>query len=176
MLQGSILGSLFFLVYINDLSEKITSTVKLVSDDTSFFSVVNDPNISANELNKDSELISEWAYKWKVSFTPDKNKQAQGVVYSRKQSEPKNPPLLCNKTPVVYSSSQKHLGIILDEKLSFTNHIKVKIQKAGIGINVFKSLNNLFPQQALLTIYKSFIRVHLDYGDGIYDQPNNESL
>ena len=57
--QGSILGPLFFLVYIHDLSDKITSTAKLFADDTSFFSVVNDPNISANELNKD--LISEWA-------------------------------------------------------------------------------------------------------------------
>ena len=59
--QGSILGPLFFLVYINDLSEKMTSTVKLFSDDTSLFSVVNEPNISANEINKDLELISEWS-------------------------------------------------------------------------------------------------------------------
>ena len=61
--QGSILGPLFFLAYINDLSEKFTCTVKLFADDTSLFSVVNDPNISANELNKDLQLISEWAYK-----------------------------------------------------------------------------------------------------------------
>ena len=43
--------------------------------------------------------------------------------------------------------------------------MKVKIQKAGIGINVVKSLNHILPRQALLTIYKSFIRPHLDYGD-----------
>ena len=71
-------------------------------------------------------------------FNPDKNKQVQEAVFSRKQSKPKHPQLLFNKTPVACSSSQKHLGIILDEKLSFTNHIKVKIQKAGIGINVIK--------------------------------------
>ena len=111
-----------------------------------------------------------------MSFNPGKNKQAQEVVFSRKQSKPKHPQLLSNKAPVAYSSSQKHLGIILDEKLSFTNHIKVKIQKAGIGIHVIKSINNILPPQALLTIYKSFIRPHLDYGDVIYDQPINESL
>ena len=111
-----------------------------------------------------------------MSFNPDKNKQAQEFVFSRKESKLKHPPLLFNKTPVAYSSSQKHLGIILGEKLSFTNHIKRKTQKAGIGINVIKSLNNLLPWQALLTIYNSFIRSHLDYGDVIYDQPNNESL
>ena len=72
--QGSILGPLFLLVYINDLSEKITFTVKLFADDTSLFSVVNDSNISASELNKDLELIFEWSYKWKKSFNPDRNK------------------------------------------------------------------------------------------------------
>ena len=64
-----------FLVYINDISEKITFTVKLFAVKP-FFSVVNDPNISANELNKDLELISKWAYKWKMSFNLGKNKQA----------------------------------------------------------------------------------------------------
>ena len=58
-------------------------------------------------------------------FNLDKNKQAQNV-FSRKQSETKHPQLLFNKTSVAYFSSQKHLGIILDEKLSFTNHVKVK--------------------------------------------------
>ena len=64
------------------LSEKITHTVKLFADDTCLFSVVNDSNISADELNKDLELISEWAYKWKMSFNPDENKQAQEVFFS----------------------------------------------------------------------------------------------
>ena len=109
-------------------------------------------------------------------FNPDKIKQAQEVVFSRKQSKPKHSQLLFNKTHTAYSSSQKHLEIILDEKLSFANHIKVKIQKAGYGINVIKSLKTILPRQALLSIYKSFIRPHLDYGDVMYDQPNNESL
>ena len=81
--QGFILGTLFFLIYINDLSENLLSTVKLLADDTSLFSVVNDSNISANELNKDLQKISEWACKSKMSFNPDLNKQAQEVVFSR---------------------------------------------------------------------------------------------
>ena len=51
--QGSILGPLFFLIYINDLSDDLVSTIKLFADDTSLFSVVHDSNISANELNND---------------------------------------------------------------------------------------------------------------------------
>ena len=53
---------------------------------------------------------------------------------------------------MAYSSFQKLLRIILDEKLSFTNHIKAKIQKTGIGIDVIKRLNNIRPRQALLTV------------------------
>lgn len=93
-----------------------------------------------------------------MSFTPEKNKQAQEVVFSRKQSKPRHPQLLFNKAPVAYFWSQKHLGIILDKKLSFTNYIKVKIQKEAIGVNVIKSINDILPRQALLAIYKSFIQ------------------
>ena len=118
------------------------------ADDKILFSVVNDPNTSANELNKDLELISEWAYKWKMYFNPGKNKQAQEVVFSRKKFTRKYPQLLFNKTPNAYSSSQKYLGIILDEKLSYKSHIMVKIQRAGIGINIIKSLNDILPRQA----------------------------
>ena len=55
--------------------------VKLFADDTSLFSLVN---ILAYELNNDMQKISEWAYKWKMSFNPDLNKQAQEVIFSRK--------------------------------------------------------------------------------------------
>ena len=60
--QGSILGPLFFLIYINDLSNSLSSTAKLFADDTSLFSVVNDVNLSQFHLNSDLKKISEWAY------------------------------------------------------------------------------------------------------------------
>ena len=63
----------------------------------------------------------------------------------------------------------------LDEKLNFIHHYKEKISKGNKGIGVIKKLNTL-PRKALLTLYKSFVRPHLDYGDIIYDQPNNESF
>ena len=62
------------------------------------------------------------------------------------------------------------------DKLSFTNQIKVKMQKVVIGISVIKSLMYFLNKLSLQSVYKSFIRPHLDYGDVIYDQPNNKSL
>ena len=79
--QGSILGPLFFLIYINDLSKDISSTVKLFADDTSIFSVVDDVNVSVVQLNNDLLKISKWAYQWKMSFNPDVSKQAQEVAF-----------------------------------------------------------------------------------------------
>ena len=77
---------------------------------------------------------------------------------------------------MVQSSYQKHLGIYLDQKLNFTHHIKEKVIKANKGIAVIKNLQTKLPWNALLTIYKSFIRPHLDYTDIIYDQLNNDSF
>ena len=77
---------------------------------------------------------------------------------------------------VARTSCQKHVGLYLDEKLNFSHHIKEKISKACKGIGVIRKLHYVLPRHSLLTIYKSFIRPHLDYGDIIYDQPNNQTF
>ena len=77
--QGSVLGPLLFLLYINDLEMGIKSKVKFFADDTSLFSIVSDPLQSATELNHDLKLIEKWAYQWKMSFDPDPTKQAVEV-------------------------------------------------------------------------------------------------
>ena len=64
----------------------------------------------------------------------------------------------------------------LDEKLNFNTHIKEKIAKANEGIGIICKLAHLLPRESLVTIYKSFVRPHIDYGDIIYDQPNNDSF
>ena len=81
--QVSILGPLFFLVYINDLPpESLTTNAKLFADDTSLFSVVHDSASSLVSLNNDLLKTSQWAYRWKMIFNPDVLKQAQEVVFS----------------------------------------------------------------------------------------------
>ena len=79
---GSILGPLLFLIYINGLTEDLSSNAKLFADDTSLFSVIHDIQTSANNLNKVLERISNWATQWKMNFNPDTIKQAQEVIFS----------------------------------------------------------------------------------------------
>ena len=88
------------LIYINDLSENIKSTVKLSVDDPSMFDVVKDPNTSAEILNHDLTRISEWAYRWKMSFNPDPSKPAQDVLLSNKVTKINHPNIIFNGNTV----------------------------------------------------------------------------
>ena len=109
----------YFLIYINDLSDNLESNVKLFADDTSMFSVVRDPINASQKLNNDLNKVSLWANKWKMYFHPDSSKQDQEVIFSRKINKVYLPPLLFNNSTVQQISSQKHLGIHLDEELTF---------------------------------------------------------
>ena len=174
--QGSILGPLLFLIYINDLPNRLKSNAKLFADDTSLFTIVKDTNESANILNNDLSLISRWAYDWKMLFNPDPQKLAHEVIFSKKKQSQSHPTISLNNIPVERASYQKHLGIILDEKLNFKQHVDNAILKINKGISVIKKLRYSLPRKSLVTIYKAFLRPLIDYGDIIYDQPQNESF
>ena len=72
--QGSILGPLLFLIYINYMPDDLRSSVKLFAGDTSIFSIAKNKNGSAKDLTHDLSLISKWTFQWKMlfktSFTP----------------------------------------------------------------------------------------------------------
>ena len=89
--QGSILGPLLFLIYINDLPNELKSNAKLLADDTSLFTIVKDENESTNILNNDLSLISKWVFNWKMLFNPDPSKPAQEVLFSRKKKAQSHP-------------------------------------------------------------------------------------
>ena len=71
---------------------------------------------------------------------------------------------------------KKHLGVILDVMLTFGEHLKNVFNKTNKTIGLLRRLSNSLPRQALLTIYKAFVRPHLDYGDVLYDQAFNNSF
>ena len=156
--QGSVLGPLFFLIFINDLTKDISSNNKLFADDTSIFSAVNDIDVSKHELNSDLRKISIWANHWKMPFNSDDSKQAQEVIFSKKHQKLFHPTVLFNNIPVQHSTVQKHVGVYLDEKLNFNTHITEKIGEASNGV------------------IKKIFKVFIDYGDIVYDRTDNESF
>ena len=174
--QGSIHGMLLLLIYTDDLSDDLSTIAKLFADNTSLFFVVQNANTSASHLNNDLSKIRNWAFQWKMSFNPDPSKQAQEVIFSRKIQKTCHPSIYFNNKSVKQVPSQNHLGLPLDNKLNFQEHLQNILNKADKTIGLLRKLQNILPSEPLLTIYKSFVRSHLDYGDVIYDQHYNNSF
>ena len=85
--QGSILGPLLFLIYINDLPNGLNSNAKLFADDTSLFSVVRNITDSANLLNSDLSKIKEWALQWKILIRTQQNKLKRSYSVAKPHRE-----------------------------------------------------------------------------------------
>ena len=122
--QGSILGPLFFLVCINDLTDNLKCNVKLFADDTLLFNIVHNPDQAASDMNHDLDIIKSWAHNWHMLFNPDPTKQAVEVTFSRKKISADHAPVHFNDIPVIKMNEHRHLDIILDSKLSFASHIQ----------------------------------------------------
>ena len=170
--QGSVLGPLLFLLYINDLETGIKSKIKFFADDTMLYSLVNDPVSSASDLNDDLELIHLWASQWKMQFNPDPTKQAVEVIFSSKRKKAIHPPLSFAGSLVASECSQKHLGLTLHSNFSFKKHIHEKLSKAKKLLGSLKLISRYLPTKTLDSVYKSFVRPHLDYCDVIYHEPS----
>ena len=144
--QGSIMGVLLFLIYINDLPGGLITNAKLFADDTSLFSVVRDIAASTEELNNDLRNISKWAYQWKMIFNPDLTKQAQEVIFSRTLNKPVHPNLTFNNSQISQTESQKHLRLILDNKLNFNEHLKSVLDKISKSMGLICKFHPILPR------------------------------
>ena len=143
---------LLFLIYVNDLPNGLKSKCKLFADDTSLFSVVHDISTSASDINNDLTLISNWAFQWKMSFNPDPSKQAQEIIFSRKKMKSSHPSVYFNNIPVSSTSVHKHLGMLLDDKLSYEHHLKSVLNKVKKTIGLLHKFQQILPRQSLITI------------------------
>ena len=145
VLQESVLGPLLFLIYVNDLPDGLPSNSKLSAEDTSLFSVVHNINTFAIELNSDLKKSNDWVFQWKMTFNPDRNKQTQEIIFSRKLKKAAHPPLLFKNNNVSQVNYQTHHGVILDVKLLFEEHLKNILNKTSKTIGLLRKLSNLLP-------------------------------
>ena len=134
----------------------LQSNAKIFVGDSSLFSIVQDITTSTVSLNNDLTKISEWAVQWKINFNPDPCKQDENPAHQVKL--------------------QIHLGLLLDPNLSFDEHIQCILNKTRKIIGLIRKLQPIIPRAALLTIYKSFLRPHLDYGNVLHNHSFKESF
>ena len=174
--QGSVLGPLLFLIYINDLTDNISANIKLFADDASLFiKVLQDTHMSDSNITRahetlmaDLTTITLWANTYKMKFNPDISKQAIEVVFSSKYNKGDHPLLSFNEIPVAREESTKHIGMVLDSKLSFRQHILEGIEKAKKGLSLMKFLSRFVNRKTLELTYTMHVRPHLEYGDILF--------
>ena len=118
--QGSILGPLLFLIYINDIVKDINSIIRLFADDTSLYIIVDSPEEASQTINQDLVRIPAWAEKWLVSFNPNKTEY---ILLSRKLNKPVHPPVIMNNQVITEVESHKHLGVTFESSGTWHKHI-----------------------------------------------------
>ena len=163
--QGSVLGPLLFLIYINDITNNIKCGIKLFADDTSLFTTVQNVNEADLDLNRDLAKISLWAWQWKMQFNANKTEE---VVFSCKRNKQIHTGPTLGEELIVSKLEHKHLGtqgVILVSKPNFKSQTREVILKArrGIGLLIYLS-KYVSRDQTSDQTYKLYVRPHLDNG------------
>ena len=159
--QGSILGPILFLVYINDLPSCLThSKSVLYADDTTLYLSGISPDALANTMNSELGDLEKWCKINGLTINPDKTKY---MLLSHKKSNT-SIKLLLNKKSISRVSNFKFLGVHIDENLSWATHLHHLKIKLGQGVYVLNRVKNCMPQSVRLMLYYSLIHSHMSYG------------
>ena len=135
--QGSILGPLLSLLYINDIVENINCSIRLYVDDTSLYIIVDEPLGTAQLLNSDISKVHTWATNWLVTINPSKS---ESLLFSRKLYRPYHPPVCMNNQPITEVTRHKHLGLVFCSNCTLYDHFEQIKAKAWARINVMRIL------------------------------------
>ena len=128
--------------------------VKLSADDKPLFMVVHGPNSAAGYINHDLDQIALWAIYNNLSIAFNPLKQAVELVFSKKEVKTNHPVILSNSSSVSTVDEHKHLGIILDSKVSFSPRIQVGINKARKVIGMLRFISKYLLRHTLNDLYK----------------------
>ncbi|MCG8113232.1 MAG: reverse transcriptase domain-containing protein, partial [Candidatus Thiodiazotropha taylori] len=170
--QGSILGPLLFLLYINDIVNHIGCSIRLFADDTSLYITVECPNVAAQLLNTDLQTISNWADDWLVNFNANKT---LSMIISRRTQPQLHPPLVMNGTLLQETNCHKHLGLTFSSSCNWSDHVKIISEKAWSRLNLLRALKFRISRKSLSKMYMAYVLPLLEYCDSVWDNCPTES-
>ena len=155
--QGSILGPLLFIVHINDLPSVLKHCkVSMYADDTMLYCSGKDPRELCRKINEDLEHVRIWLLRNKLHLNM---KKTEYITFGSKQRLEKMDDndfdIQINSTLVRRVRECKHLGVLLDENLTWQNHINTLQKKIRGGLFMLKSIRNIVNKNVLLTVYNS---------------------
>ena len=162
--QGSVLGPLLFLIYINDLPDGITSTIYMYADDTKLYREIKSPDdhqILQNDLSK----LCTWSKKWLLKFHP---KKCSCLTIGKKLESPSYSYDLSSHI-IEQVKSIKDIGVTMDSELSFDEHINIKIDTANKIVGIIRRSYRYLNCESFLPLYKCLVRSHFDYAVSVWD-------
>ena len=165
--QGSVLGPLLALIYLNGLSTETTSDILFFADDTSLYASHNKDNfiMTQTTLQHDLGNIQRYGHKWKITFNGTKTIQQ---TFSLKNT-PNIPRLVFDGQTIPIRDNHKHLGINISSDLRFKTHVNETIKKVNKALGPIYPIAKYIPRRILLQIYTTYIQPYFDYCDTIYD-------
>ena len=164
--QGSILGPILFLIFINDIVDEIESVIALFADDTNIgMEVAEFTYESVRILQRDLIKIEAWANKWLVTFNV---KKTVCIVFSNRKVANNNIRLRFLGEDIKMVENHKHLGVILTRNLDWELHIDEVIRKAQYQVNVMKKYKYYYSRETLKKIYIYHVKSLLLYADILY--------
>ena len=165
--QGSILGPLFFLLYINDIANcSSLLNFYLFADDTTIFFSHRDIGVLERTINEELKHVSDWLIANKLSLNVGKS----NALLFRQRNDKSIPSLnvMINGLPIDEKEYAKYLGILIDNRLAFTKHIEHIRTRLNRGNAILSMVRHYVPKITLLNTYHAHIQPHIDYGINIW--------
>jgi len=173
--QGSILGPLLFLIYINDISQSTNGNILSFADDTTIFLSDHDPVHLFRRANICANDIFDWFCANKLSLNTSKTNYMV-IQHTKKQYDFTNLKLSINGNILSRENSCKFLGIYIDESLSWKKHVSYINSKMSRSLFAIKQAKVFLPKESLRTLYYSLINSYITYGILAWGNANNNIL
>ena len=160
--QGSVLGPILFLLYINDINENVQSSIRLFADDSIIYRKINS-NIDHQILQTDLTELEKWSDKWQMQFNLSK---CVHLPITNK-TKPSSHQYSLFGHPLSKVASHTYLGVKLDSKLSWAKHITEITSKSSKVLGMVKRTLGPCKPEVKDTAYNMLVRPKLEYGSPI---------